>query len=62
MIEIYKLYKNSKISYAKIAKLYNVDPSAIHLIMKGKNWKHLNLKERFEQGLLTLSTEQNELA
>jgi hypothetical protein len=31
----------STLSYAKIAKIYNVDRSLIYLIAKGKSWKHV---------------------
>jgi hypothetical protein len=39
VLNIKKLLNN--MTQVEIAKIYNVHPSTIHLIKKGKNWKHL---------------------
>lgn len=39
--EIRLKYKPYKYSYATLGKEYGVDPSAISLIITGKNWKYL---------------------
>lgn len=42
--EIVLMRLETGLSYPKIAKIYNVTPSAIRFIFIGKNWKHLILK------------------
>lgn len=41
VIEIRRKYVPYKYSFDKLGKEFRVDPSAIYLIIKGKNWKYL---------------------
>jgi len=45
IIEIRKLYSNgeSGLTYKDIAKIYNVIPQTIHLIVRYKRWKHVKM-------------------
>lgn len=44
VIEIYKLCKDTDMRYKDIAKMYNVVPSQVSLIVGGKKWRNLNLE------------------
>lgn len=44
VIEIYNLCKTTDMRYKDIAKMYNVVPSQVSLIVGGYKWKYLNLE------------------
>lgn len=44
VLEIYNICKEGTMKYKDIAKMYNVVPSEISLIVGGKKWRNLNLE------------------